>query len=433
MDGQTIRCPNCGANIPLTEALYAQIKARLGKEFEERERARELAIKKKEDELAASRADLEESKKAIKADIEKRLAGEKKRLAEEAKKKAREAMEVELKDARAEATEKAKERDEARRAELDLRKKARALEEEKQKMALESARQLDAEREKIRLSAIEVFSEEHRLKDAEKEKVITDLKKALDEARRKAEQGSQQAQGEVGELDLEDLLASRFPMDEIEPVPKGVRGADILQRVNTRGGRHCGSIVWEVKRTKAFSDGWITKLKDDQREVSAEVAVLVTETMPKGVANFSLVDGVWVTSVQLAGHLAEALRVGLIQVAQSRSAAVGKGEKMEAIYGYLSGPEFKQKIEAIVESFGAMKGDLDREKNAMTRIWAKREKQIERVMTNTIRMYGDMQGIIGASLPEIKSLELESGGEAVGGEADEGGEGGGGGEGGETG
>ena len=430
MDGQTIRCPNCGANIPLTEALYAQIKARLGKEFEERERARELALKKREEELSAASASLEESKKALEADIEKRLAGERSKLAEEAKKKAREAMEVELKDARAEAAEKARELEAARRAELDFRKRLRELEEEKKKMDLEVARRLDAERERIRQSALEVFSEEHRLKDAEKEKRINDMRKTIEELRRKSEQGSQQAQGEVGELDLEDLLASRFPMDDIEPVPKGIRGADILQRVNTRGGRRCGSIVWEVKRTKAWSDGWITKLKDDQIEVGAEVAVLVTETMPKGVANFSLLDGVWVTSIPLAGHLAEALRVGLIQVAQSRSAAVGKGEKMEAIYGYLSGPEFKQKIEAIVESFRAMKADLDREKNAMTRIWAKREKQIERVVTNTIRMYGDMQGIIGASLPEIKALELESGGEAAGAEAVEGGEGD---EGGETG
>lgn len=409
MDGQTIRCPNCGSKIPLTEAFYSQVREGLRKEYEAKEQARTAELRERERSLEARLAEVEASKKSLNEELARKLAVEKAKLEDEAKKKARADMEVELKDLREEAEERRKELDSARAAELDFRKKLRELEDEKKNMELEVARRMDVERERIRQSTLEVFTEEHRLKDREKDKKIEDMLKTIAELKRKGEQGSMQAQGEVLELDLEGLLSSRFPMDDIDPVPKGVRGADIIQRVHSRSGARCGSIIWEMKRTKAWNDEWLTKLKDDQREVAAEVAVIVTEAMPRGLTTFGLVEGVWVSSIPLAGALAEALRVGLVQVSQSRASAVGKGEKMEAIYGYLSGAEFKQKIEAIVESFKAMKLDLDKEKAAMNRIWAKREKQIERVVTNTVRMYGDMQGIIGASLPEIKSLELEGG------------------------
>lgn len=218
-----------------------------------------------------------------------------------------------------------------------------------------------------------------------------------------------QTQGEVLELDLESLLKSQFPVDEIEPVPKGIKGADIVQRVHDRGGRFCGTIIWESKHTKAWNDGWLSKLKDDQREVKAEIAVLVTETMPKGIERFSQVGGVWVTSYVLSIALASVLRTSLIDLAQLKSSLVGKSEKMEVLYNYLSGSEFRQRIEAIVESFQSMKEDLEQEKRATVKMWAKREKQIERVVTNTAGMYGDMEGIIGTSLPHIRSLELTEG------------------------
>ena len=254
-----------------------------------------------------------------------------------------------------------------------------------------------------------MFSEEHRLKDMEKEKKISDMLKTIEELKRKGEQGSMQTQGEVLELDLEALLRSRFPTDEIEPVPKGIRGADILQRVHNRSGQLCGTIIWESKRTKAWSDGWIAKLKDDQREVKAEIAVIVSETLPSGVKAFTQMEGVWVADFTLAASLAEVLRSGLTQLALAKLSAVGRGEKMDVIYNYLSGPHFRQRVEGIVEAFKSMKEDLDQEKRAITRTWAKREKQIERVINNTAGMYGDIQGIIGASLPEIKILELDEG------------------------
>ncbi|MBI1912446.1 MAG: DUF2130 domain-containing protein [Deltaproteobacteria bacterium] len=409
MADQTIICPNCNHKIPLTEALSNQIKDNLKKEFEARAREKELEIKRREDELGKRMRDLDASRRGMEDTIARKLNVEKARIQHEAQKAAKDQLALELKDLQEQNSEKERKLEDARRAELELRKKARELEEEKKNLDLELARKLDTERERIRQTTLEMFSEEHRLKDLEKDKKMNDMLKTIEELKRKAEQGSMQTQGEVLELDLEALLKAKFPVDVIEPVAKGIRGADILQKVNTRTGIPCGSIAWESKRTKAWNDEWITKLKDDQREIKAEIAVLVTETLPKGVVAFTQIEGVWVTSVALAGSLAEALREGLTQVAQSRLSAVGKGEKMEAIYNYLSGSEFRQKIEAIVEAFKSMKEDLEAEKRAMLRIWAKREKQIERVVTNTLRMYGDMQGII--TLPEIKMLELGSGGE----------------------
>jgi hypothetical protein len=234
------------------------------------------------------------------------------------------------------------------------------------------------------------------------------MRKTIDDLKRKAEQGSMQTQGEVLELDLEALLKARFRFDTIEPVPKGMRGADILQRVVSSLGQACGTVLWETKRTKAWSDGWIEKLKDDQREAKAEIAVIVTEVLPKGIHFFGEVEGVWVTTPSIAVKMAELLRSTLIQVGQATLSSSNKGEKMELLYNYLSGLAFKQKVETIVEAFATLKEDLDKEKRATAKIWAKRERQIERVIMSTSGMYGDMQGIIGSSLPEIKMLDLEA-------------------------
>ena len=375
MEDQIIICPKCGSEIPLTKTLLNQIRESLRGE-------------------------------AIEKQVEERVKIEMERLKHDAKKEAETALSLELKDLREQNTEKNKRLEEAQKAELELRKKTRELEEQKKSMELEVARKIDEERNKIKQNALELFSEEHRLKDLEKDKKMSDMLKTIDELKRKGEQGSIQTQGEVLELDMESILKSKFPVDEIVPVSKGVRGADILQKVYNHSGQYCGTIVWETKSTKLWNDVWISKLKDDQREIKAEISVIVSKVLPEGVSAFTNIEGVWITNPILACSLAEILRTGLIQVSQTKLSAVGKNEKMEAIYNYLSGPGFKQKVEAIVEAFKTMKEDLDKEKRAMTSIWAKREKQIERVIMNTAGMYGDMQGIIGASMPEIKMLEI---------------------------
>ncbi|MBU4320617.1 MAG: DUF2130 domain-containing protein [Nitrospinae bacterium] len=407
MPDQTINCPYCNKEIPLTETLFHQVKENLRKEFEDKTKEKEHELAKREKLLEEKAKIIKDSEKVIEQRVSEKLKAEKEKLKQDAKKEAEADLLVDMKDLQEQAIEKDKKLQKAQETELELRKRVREAEEARKNTELEVARRMDQEKEQIEQKAIEIFTEKHRLDDLGKDKKIADMTKKIEDLERLSKQGSMQTQGEVLELDLEALLKTRFPVDEIEPVPKGIRGADILQKVYSRNGQHCGTIAWETKRTKAWSDSWISKLKDDQREVKAEIAVIVTETMPKDVSPFTQIEGVWITNFSLSGSLAEVLRTGLIQVSQAKLSAVGKNEKMEVLYNYLSGPEFKQKVEAIVETFKSMKEDLDQEKRAIIKNWAKREKQIERVITNTAVMYGDLQGIIGASLPQIKLLELE--------------------------
>jgi len=401
MNNQVIICPYCQKEIPLTEAISHQIREQLRKEFE-------TEFKKKEQVLAQREEALSQKGKTLEEEYSKKLNLEIIRLENTAKEKAEQTIAIELKDLQAQVVEKEQKLLDAQSKELELRKQRRELEEKYKNIELEMSRKLDEERERMREEISKNVTEEHRLKDLEKDKQIKDMLWQIQELKRKAELSSQQLQGEVLELELEEILKTNFPFDSIEPVSKGKRGADILQKVNNQSGQYCGTVVWELKRTKGWSDGWIEKLKEDQREVKAEIAVLVTTALPKEVNSFGYINGVWVTNPTLAVCLAMALRMNLIQVANAKMGAVGKGEKMEVLYNYLSGKEFGQRVEAIVEAFISMRNDLEQEKRAVNKIWSKREKQIERVIHNISGMYGEMQAIVGASLPQIKSLELKS-------------------------
>jgi hypothetical protein len=241
----------------------------------------------------------------------------------------------------------------------------------------------------------------------EKDKIINDLRASLEDMKRKAEQGSMETQGEVLEQDFEAQLRGFFPHDDIQPVPKGIRGADLMHTVRTPFGVECGLLLWETKNTKAWNSQWIPKLKDDMIETRAAIAILVSVVLPEGMSRFGQVEGVWVSDPASAIPLAAALREQLIAVNRERTASIGKKEKMEALYQYLAGVEFKQKIEGIVEAFTSMQDQLNQERRAMERHWKQREKQIERVIRNTVGLYGDMQGIIGGQIPTIPALELE--------------------------
>jgi hypothetical protein len=282
------------------------------------------------------------------------------------------------------------------------------VEDREKTVELEVARRVDEGKGKIREEVSAQMTEEYRLKERAHEEQIKGLQNQIEALKRKAEQGSQQLQGEVLEVELEDNLAGAFPFDRIEPVAKGVRGADVLQHVRNNLGQDCGTLIWETKRTKAWNDGWIPKLKEDQREAKADVAILVATTLPKGVANFERINGVWVTNFACVLGLATALRINLMQVSGARLAAVGRSEKMEVLYTYLTGSEFRHRVEAIVESFVSMRADLERERAAVAKIWAKREKQIGQVLTNIAGMTGDIEGIAGSSLPPIPGLELKA-------------------------
>jgi hypothetical protein len=232
------------------------------------------------------------------------------------------------------------------------------------------------------------------------------MQRQIEDLKRKAEQGSQQLQGETLEVELEGLLRARFPLDSIEPVPKGEFGGDVIQRVVGPTGAASGVILWESKRTKNWSDGWLAKLRADQRTAGAEIAILISIALPKDIASFGQIDGVWVTELRYAEPLAIALRQTLIEVHSARLIQAGQSTKMELVYQYLTGPKFRHRIEAIVEKFSDMQDDLAKEKKAMMRLWAKRDAQIQAVIESTVGMYGDLQGIAGQAMQEIEGLTV---------------------------
>jgi len=258
----------------------------------------------------------------------------------------------------------------------------------------------------VREQALREVDEQHRLKLLEKEQQVEGLRRQIEELKRKAEQGSQQAQGEVLEVALEGLLKSLFPTDSIEPVPKGVRGADVIQRVFDDNGMDCGLILWESKRTRHWSKEWLPKLRDDLRLVKASRSVLVSEQLPEHIRHFGQVDGVWIVNWACVHPVAMALREGLIAVARGRRALEGQHSKMEIVYNYLIGQEFYNRVSGIAEAFVTLRQDLETEKRAYQKYWAKREKQLERVLVNTSGLHGDLQAIIGSTLPEIKGMSL---------------------------
>jgi len=246
-----------------------------------------------------------------------------------------------------------------------------------------------------------------KLRVLEKEEQISSMQRQIEELKRRAEQGSQQLQGEVQEIELESLLRSKFPQDLIEPVPKGEFGGDVLHRVIGPLGQQCGTILWETKRTRNWSDTWLPKLRDDQRAAKAELALIVSQTLPRGVETFDFIDGVWVSDSRCAIPVAMALRQSLVALSAARQAGEGQQTKMELVYQYLTGPRFRHRIEAIVEKFSDMQSDLEKERKATTRLWAKREAQIRGVIESTVGMYGDLQGIAGKSFQEIDGLDMQ--------------------------
>lgn len=285
-------------------------------------------------------------------------------------------------------------------------RKQRALDEQKRELDLTVEKRVAGAVEEIRAKARQEADEAARLRVLEKDRTIESLARTIEALKRKAEQRSEQAQGEALELDLEETLRVKFPADNVEPVEKGEPGADIVHRVLGAVGRSVGVILWECKRTKAWNDGWLPKLRDDQRRSGADVALIVSQALPKAVEHFDLVDGVWVTHPRYALPLAIALRQTLVEVDASRLAQQGQQSKMEQVYGYLTGTKFRQRVDAVVDKFNDMREDLEKERKFVTRQWAKRETQIAAVVESTIGMVGDLQAIAGKAMPEISSLDI---------------------------
>jgi hypothetical protein len=402
----TITCPNCNSSIEVTEVMSAQLRMQLRREFEGELRSREADFAKREAAIKSLQQTLTAERSAIDEQVAERLKTQRQKLEADALVKARESVSLELKDAQSELTETRGKLEQAQQVELQLRKERRELEEQKKSLELEVTRRIDKERETIREAALRDADEQHRLKDAEKDKRISDLAREIENLKRKADQGSQQLQGEVLEIDLELLLRQQFPGDEIMPVPKGVHGGDVVHLVRDSTGSECGIILWESKRTKNWSDGWLPKLRNDQRAAKAHVAILVSDELPKNVSTFAFINEVWVTNRACSIGLALALRCGVLDAAKVRRAMDGQQDKMAVLYNYLSSTGFQNRVAGIVEAFVTLRNDLEAEKRTITKQWAKREKQIEQALNHTSSMYGDLQGIIGGSLQTIESLEL---------------------------
>lgn len=429
-----IECPKCGHSIPVSEALRHQLTEELKEQINQKEkdfsiREKEIkdkevqikeqqkdvekrvekevsiAISSREKELKARETQLSESERSVEKKVKDAVDQQRAKLEADAKKKAEEVFSVEMQDAKSQLQETKEKLKIAEKAELDLRKRERELEEKQQNVELETARQLSAQKAEVEESMSKKFTEEHRLKDHEKEKVIQDLKVALEDANRKAQQGSQQLQGEVQELDIEAILKEQFPHDEIVPVPKGIRGADALQIVKMPSGTVCGSILWESKRTKNWSEAWIKKLKDDQREAKADIAVIISEILPKDLPNSGHRDRVWIGNYSTLKLLSVALHTSLVGIASAKLASDNKDEISDLLFRYVTGPEFRQKVEAMIDTYKDMKETIDREKRASIARWSKQEKQIDKVIAITAGTYGDLRGLIGSSMQSIPALE----------------------------
>jgi len=422
------------ARFPISKALSSQIEKKLRgelkKEVSEHEKhtkaeyekklsvEREKAYKQAErdakslasSEILKLKKQLTESKRSVEADrrsFEKRLAQEISRAQNKALKEAKESVSDELKELREENRLKAKKLSELKNVEVKLAAERVRLEAREKKLEKDFSRRVMQAERKAEERMVDKLETRYKARMLQKDKKLSDMQKQVGELQRKLEQSSQQLQGEVYELHLEKMLRDTFPDDEVKGVAKGKSGADVIQQVYASSGNFAGTIIWESKDTKNFNKTWLIKLRGDQRRAKAELAVLVSTTLPNDFrARFGLVDNIWITDFAHATAVATALRINLIGISVVRSASQGKEEKLEVIYEYLTGIEFKHRVEAIVEAFVNMQSDLDKERIAVERSWSKRGKQIQTVLQNFAGMYGDIEAIVGKALPRIKQLEL---------------------------
>lgn len=403
-----IKCPNCGTEIPIEDAIISKAEEKAKQEYKEKLKEITESFEKQKDDIAKERKSLEELKRAQEEQFNVRVSTKIDEEKEKLKKEAAEKVEEEMKQLREENENRRAENNELKKRELEIRKKERDLKEKEEQLDIDVQKILLGKEEEIKQKVIAQENEKNELTILEYEKKLKDQKKLIDEMKRKAEQGSMQMQGEVQELAIEELLKSLFPFDDIQPVPKGIKGADVIQKVRNEFQQECGCIVYESKRTKAFSDNWIEKLKNDIIDTGANISVIVTEALPKDMNRFGMKDGVWICTFQEIQSVAFVLREMLLKEHFALSSISNTGDKMTLLYQYLTSENFKQRVEGIVEGFISIKDQIEHEKRSMQRIWKEREKQVERVINNTIDMYGSIRGIAGNAIGTVMALELPS-------------------------
>ncbi len=414
MTEPTIPCPQCKTQIKLTESLAAPLVEATRREYERRMQQNSLECAKREEEVRQQELAFLKKKEEWKAAEQEKLRQERARIIAEEARRAEQKFSTDLGQKLQEIAhleQVLKSRDakliEAQKAQAECLQKERVLEDEKRELAITVEKRVQEGLSTVRMQAKQEAEEQLKLKVIEKEQTISSMQRQIEELKRRAEQGSQQLQGEAQELELENMLMTKFPFDTILPVRKGEYGGDVLQRVTSSHGQSCGSILWESKRTKNWSDGWLVKLREDQRNAKAEIAVIVSHALPKEVDSFELIEGVWVTHPRMMLPVAFVLRHTLIEVEITRKTSEGQQTKAEMVYQYLVGPRFRQRVQAIMEAFESMQEDLDKEKRMIQKQWAKREEQLGRALQATVGMYGDLQGMAGKTMGEIQGLDMD--------------------------
>jgi hypothetical protein len=405
-------CPTCHTEIKLTESLAAPIVASVKQEYEKKIAEKDFEVSRREATLREQAKEVATARAQVDAAVEEGIRRERQKIAAEELKKARllvsdelDAKSRNLADLEQVIAAKDEKLAEAQKVQAELLRKERELDDAKREIDLTIEQRVQASLGSVREKAKRDVEAELNLKVTEREETIAGLQRQIEVLKQKAEQGSQQLQGEAQELELEIQLTQKFPMDQVDSVPKGQFGGDIIQRVQSASGQICGTILWESKRTRNWSDGWLPKLRNDQRAAKADIAILVSRALPGEIESFDFVDGIWIVAPRCAIPVAIALRRSLIDIANARQVNEGRLTKMEVMYAYLTGPRFRMHVQAIVEKFTAMEGDLASERRSMARIWAKREGQIQGAIESTAMLYGDLQGIAGRSLQEIEGLE----------------------------
>ena len=426
----TIKCPNCGTEIDINEVLYHQLENKYKNEHlaEKKKLEAEIEAKRKEykthlDSLKVKEEEFKEQKEKFEEEIKKatqiQLKAERVKLQEDLRKEILDEQSESMALLQKQLEEKSNQVKELNVAKAQIGQLQREKEEMESsimaKAELALNEKLKLEKEKIQKAT----DEQNELKLRQKDEQLRQLQEQLQIAQRKAEQGSMQLQGEVQELAIEEWLKEKYPFDTIDEVKKGARGADCMQIVHTRESQNCGKIYYESKRTKDFQKSWIEKFKADMREKSADIGVLVTDVMPSDMQRMGLYEGIWICSFEEFKGLSAVLREQIIKIHHAMKSQENKTDKMSLLYGFLTSNEFKMQIEAIVEAFTTMQSDLDSEKRSMQRIWKQREKQIEKVLDNTINMYGSIRGIAGNAIGNIKALELGYSGDVIDGDGNE--------------
>jgi hypothetical protein len=413
MTEPTITCPNCRTEVKLTDSLAAPLIEATRTQYEQKLALKEAEVAAREMTVRKQREDLAKDRESVDDLVRTRLTTERETIAAEESRKAKALLALDLDQKGRELLElnqMLRDREsklaEAQKAQAEFLRRQRELDDAKREIDLTIESRVQEGLTAVRDKAKQEAEQGLKLKVLEKEEQIASMQRQIEDLKRRSEQGSQQLQGEVQELELEALICANFPHDIVEPVPKGEFGGDVLHRVIGAAGQPCGTILWEVKRTKKWSNAWLAKLRDDQRAAKADVAMIVTTALPEDVETFNVLDGVWVTDRRCAIPVAVALRSSLIEVAAARLAGDGQRTKAEMVYQYLTGPRFRHRIEAIVEKFTDMQADLDKERKLMMRMWAKREEQLRGVIESTAGMYGDLQGIAGSTLREIDALDI---------------------------